>query len=186
MKKLMIALAAVAMAAGVQASQFDWKITYEGNIDGATAYVFNSKDKAAVTAILNEFTSADDLMNYALKFEGTPSSITGVASEKREQWTTSFSPAKHAAGVTSSDSIFAVIFQGDIKTGTAYLMSSDMAVSSYVYEEGSGSPADLNLKNADLTISGTIMGGAAPVPEPTSGLLLLLGVAGLALRRKQK
>ena len=27
---------------------------------------------------------------------------------------------------------------------------------------------------------------AADVPEPTSGLLLLLGVAGLALRRKQK
>ena len=26
----------------------------------------------------------------------------------------------------------------------------------------------------------------AAVPEPTSGLLLLLGVAGLALRRKQK
>ena len=28
--------------------------------------------------------------------------------------------------------------------------------------------------------------GPDPVPEPTSGLLLLLGVAGLALRRKQK
>jgi hypothetical protein len=27
---------------------------------------------------------------------------------------------------------------------------------------------------------------ASAVPEPTSGLLLLLGVAGLALRRKQK
>ena len=27
---------------------------------------------------------------------------------------------------------------------------------------------------------------AASVPEPTSGLLLILGVAGLALRRKQK
>ena len=28
-------------------------------------------------------------------------------------------------------------------------------------------------------------GGAWPVPEPTSGLLLLLGVAGLALKRKR-
>ena len=28
-------------------------------------------------------------------------------------------------------------------------------------------------------------GGTWNVPEPTSGLLLLLGVAGLALRRKQ-
>jgi len=27
---------------------------------------------------------------------------------------------------------------------------------------------------------------AATIPEPTSGLLLLLGVAGLALKRKQK
>ena len=28
--------------------------------------------------------------------------------------------------------------------------------------------------------------GPEPIPEPTSGLLMLLGVAGLALRRKQK
>ena len=36
----------------------------------------------------------------------------------------------------------------------------------------------------NLTVgSGT---GPTPIPEPTSGLLMLLGMAGLALRRKQK
>ena len=185
MKKLMIALAAVAMAAGVQASVFDWKITYDGNIDGATAYVFNSTDKGAVTALLNEFTTAEDLMGYALTLNGSPASTTGTASEKREQWTTSFSPTG-AEGVKSTDSIFTLIVQGDIKTGTAYLMSSDIAVADYVYEQGGTGPGVLNIKNDVLTISGTIMGGAAPVPEPTSGLLLLLGIAGLALRRNQK
>ena len=186
MKKLMIALAAVAMAAGVQASQFDWKITYDGNIDGAVAYVFKSTDKAAVTAILDDFTSASDLMSYALKAGESPSSITGVASEKREVWTTNFSPATTAKGVTSADSVFTVIFQGDIAKGTAYLMSDNIAIADYVYEDGSGSPQDLNIKNASLTISGTIgPSGPGPVPEPTSGLLLLLGVAGLALKRKR-
>ncbi len=33
--------------------------------------------------------------------------------------------------------------------------------------------------------SGSLESDAAPVPEPTSGLLLLLGVAGLALKRKR-
>ena len=32
---------------------------------------------------------------------------------------------------------------------------------------------------------GTWTGGSSPVPEPTSGLLMLLGMAGLALRRRR-
>ena len=32
---------------------------------------------------------------------------------------------------------------------------------------------------------GTWSGGSSPIPEPTSGLLMLLGMAGLALRRKR-
>lgn len=33
--------------------------------------------------------------------------------------------------------------------------------------------------------SGTATGGWSPVPEPTSGLLMLVGLAGLALKRKR-
>lgn len=39
----------------------------------------------------------------------------------------------------------------------------------------------LGLSASDFTNSGTI----ANVPEPTSGLLMLVGLAGLALRRRR-
>ena len=48
-------------------------------------------------------------------------------------------------------------------------------------ETGAAGVAFGNLQTATTTA-----GAWQSVPEPTSGLLLLLGMAGLALRRKQK
>ena len=54
------------------------------------------------------------------------------------------------------------------------------------------SDLDTTIDNLALTIGGDVGGGStatawstAAVPEPTSGLLLLLGMAGLALKRKR-
>lgn len=86
--------------------------------------------------------------------------------------------------------------------GTADLSSyagCDFLIELSYWEEGKGdkivgtsdrtSYADLGsymatFKYADLPISGILWAPAIGVPEPTSGLLLLLGFAGLALRRK--
>lgn len=52
-------------------------------------------------------------------------------------------------------------------------------VSAYDYEAGSPAPGTLTFTTA--ANSGTI----ASVPEPTSAMLLVLGMAGLVLRRKR-
>ena len=182
MKKLMIALAAVAMAAGVQAANVDWKINYAGNLGGSTAYVFNSANKDAVLALFDNFTTSADVLNYALKAGGDVVSSTGVAIQ-RGTWTTSFAE-KTVEGVTESDSVFAVIFNGDIATGTSYIYTGDTSLEGFAYDPPGGGNS-LNWDATKFTGSGTITGGPSPVPEPTSGLLLLLGVAGLALKRRR-
>ena len=55
----------------------------------------------------------------------------------------------------------------------------------YAWVELSVATTGLTLEHsAFMTSEGLVVGGGA-VPEPTSALLLLLGVAGIALRRKQ-
>jgi len=51
---------------------------------------------------------------------------------------------------------------------------------------GVGHDPRLDSQTIDFGSDGSWPASPAPIPEPTSGLLLLLGVAGLALKRKQK
>jgi len=85
------------------------------------------------------------------------------------------------------DGGFGKIFDIDCEVGTLYTFVLTGKDGSYTYSQsGSDTP--------DATIGGFVAfdGGNAwtkgpdPTPEPTSAMLMLLGVAGLCLRRKQK
>ena len=65
-----------------------------------------------------------------------------------------------------------------------YLILGDVALE-LSSELRPGGPKTLSVKPSNLTSFGTDASYAMLVPEPTSGLLLLLGVAGLALKRKR-
>ena len=81
------------------------------------------------------------------------------------------------AGITGSESSFFVELYNEAGT-LAYTSETLNNIGAYISSmKGMDRPADTY---------GFSTFKASAVPEPTSGLLLLLGVAGLALRRKNK
>ena len=191
MKKLLIVAAVALTAAITQAATVSWSVTglldSKGNtLTSGAGYVFTTKGPnattvAAVTEALGSLKSADELKTYlddnsltALK--GTPDS-NGKISVSGVDLASSGIPA-----ATSSVKIFAVIVDDDT-------FGDDVK---YVILDASG-----NVKTPAATTTNVAIFGlnasatanpsnwTAAAPEPTSGLLLLLGVAGLALKRKR-
>ena len=197
MKKLMIAMAAVALAIGAQAATITWgsgvfKTPVDSNGGWSSANVASgsvsgylwSVTEAAYTAMYSSDVStmmANVLGEYATVTDGK---ITGVKEG-------SIAPLANTTAITHRDT--AQYSAGD----TAY------AVLLYTYTDAGGN--DFYIANvgtwefataSNKTVanmgtilgggsSGTSLGGWQSVPEPTSGLLMLLGMAGLALRRKR-
>ena len=70
---------------------------------------------------------------------------------------------------------------GKIGVGDYYMTGTG----SYLLEADASKTVNLAMSSwTQITASSS--GGTTPVPEPTSGLLLLVGGAMIALRRKQK
>ena len=187
MKKIMI-IAAVAMAAiATQAASFNWKTSttgkvYEAGSTTATitgmAYLF---DVTTVTqsALVEAFAAGS--LNLSTK--GSISSAS-VASGKIAQ-TPDFDYAAVAAGSTLN-AYFAIV--ANVGGEDMLYISSQMPV---VGIEGKANTATFNEKTfsqaaaMDASSGYSTAGWYQSVPEPTSGLLMLLGMAGLALRRRR-
>ena len=182
MKKIIIALAAVAMAIGVQAASVYWTATnvYAGNttdkISGVAYFLTTSMastDSWAGLSTAQEFQDA-----LAGKYSWTPSTA-GTYS------------------VTSANAVSnATLGLADETTYTAYLLIFDTATitddSKYYITNTKEVTTLTGTANASVqfmsqkTASQTAGGWATvSAPEPTSGLLVLLDVAGLALRRRR-
>ena len=171
----MIALAAVAMAAGVQAASVKWKVTGDSNVLDLTVYACDTELVPAAIA------SASDISGYLVGTSGNTGTMAGSRTVLAEGVATGL-----------SDDL-----AGQAKAMTFIIVNSDQT--GYWTATGSGeiyttstepTVAEVTMKNmtaGNMTLfTGGPGPGPGPVPEPTSGLLLLLGVAGLSLRRKQK
>ena len=186
MKKLMIVAVAVAVAACAQAASFSWKTGATGKVynpgttdllGSATAYLFDASavsQSSLVTAFAAgslDLSAKDSLSSKAI-------SSGAIAS-------TTFTDGT-AVGDTLT-SYFATIITIDAKD---YLFISDAVSASG--QEGKTNTIQFNAKAASQAAALDAAGGystggwyTASVPEPTSGLLMLLGMAGLALRRRR-
>ena len=184
MKKLMFMLAAVAMAASVHAGSVSWSTVAMYNeagskvADTATVYVYllaNAEAYAGLTDIWGTYGSD-------VKAGGSGADASKTTGKYTHKATSIYAPADTAAANTT---YYAAII-------ATYGTGDDMK---YYAEKASVTTGDDG--NGGFTMGAGHLDSAASaatswqsatssVPEPTSGLLMLVGLAGLALRRGRR
>ena len=196
MKKLMIAAVAVCAAALAQAGTFDWSTSAKlaKNADGT-----NLSPSTTIYLLQTDVTGETgyDALILALTKDGfDPSTIeswdayagklTTTSSTNTKSYGkgsgTAVAKATDAAGEYEGHQFTAIIFQE--KDGKdVYLLSSALGGKAKDPADSSDNP--VNPQFAAANFSGSTWNEVAQTPEPTSAMLLLLGVAGLALKRRR-
>ena len=183
MKKLLMFAIVTAFAVASQAAQFTWGCSNvrEGWADSSvkadgTAYLFlvgsNGATEAAVASAISGATSASAL--------GT--TLAGMAIDTQSVSSGSIDGTTGDLTASAPAQLFFAVISDD---GYAY-QSSAVTVTS-IETIGATEVAFGSQKSASSSSTAwTNAGGGSAVPEPTSGLLLLVGAGMLALRRKQK
>jgi len=97
---------------------------------------------------------------------------TGISAGAGMRWAKS-GFGDYTAGTSAT--YYTIIFNGNIADATHYMITPEVTASV---------PANGMLRMVFGSQAGNTW-QAMTVPEPTSGLMILLGMAGLALRRKQ-
>ena len=195
MKKLMIAVAIVCAAALSHAATANWAASAANIFDGTgstaaankyagAAYFFNA-DAATQQAVFEAF--AADTANFDVTAQ-TGYLATGVVetgSIKASTASNNFGAFDQGSG---THDFFFVLIDGDkMYTSTTKANVNAGGTDDAVAIAFGNQKAASGLPNSSLAASDgwNAAGQWAAAPEPTSGLLMLLGIAGLALRRKR-
>lgn len=177
MKKLIMFAAVAVLACAGQAASIAWSASLAGqgatlNGNGAFVLAFAGSDYADIVKLVTVDGSDTLQADLAAKALGSAVNIRNNRGN-----------ATAAGEVANSPStVFWMIFSDgsyDGGKGVTWTAATDVSGSFY---EPPASGTTFTLNAASFANSGTI----ASVPEPTSGLLMLVGLAGLALRRGRR
>ena len=183
MKKLMFVLAAVLAAGMVQAASVDWstgRIKVAG--DGGSGWGSDGISGSDYTAQIYFWTAAADAGDISKAMSGITGTSSSTVSSKALKGTTSDSFA--------SGTYYTMV---EVTDGAGNKLTSDIA--SFTINTASMTPnGNINFYSGsgfNETFSGTggafaTGGGWTVAPEPTSGILMLVGLGALALRRRKQ
>ena len=184
MKKLMFMLAAVAMAASVHAASVTWSTVAMYDASGSGTKV---KDSAMVYVYLMDKTTYDGLTDiwdtYGADVKGggsTAANAGGTATGKYTNKANVYAPNGTAVANTT---YYAAIIT-TMGTGDSMVYYAEKA-SVTTGDDGNASFSAGIGRLDSATAAASAWTTASSIPEPTSGLLMLIGMAGLALRRKR-
>ena len=177
MKKLIVLTLAVAAAVVANASSMDWKFSTSADYKNYNVYIVSAITEGG-------FTKLSDITDNLLGTAGNTGTVTG---------TRAYAANGSVGGLTAAEksdvNFYYVIVNPNDATGYWTMASSGQAYDTATDAVGSAIPAaDANALLATTKTAWATGGGgeSGGVPEPTSGLLLLVGGALLGLRRKQK
>ena len=169
MKKLMIALAAVVAAMAVQAASVDWTVT---------GGVYDWNNFAAPEGTLTFYLVSDTstpLANSPFTLDADGGFTGTVTGTDQTDWVARLTVNNFDGGGSYfKDYVFTMdsITHAGSPDAATYLTALNGEIGSFFSD------------TLDLMATPASQGYTA-VPEPTSGLLLILGMAGLALKRKR-
>lgn len=191
MKKLMIALVAATVAGLVQAASVSWTMTNIYSPSDTTTKVAAGSMSAwlFVTANSTDKTSGIPITTLsAVQAVLDSGDLTGLSSLAAAHGTNAsagnFGGATGLEGFSSGTlTAFAVVVDNtDLASAENYFLVNGGATKDVTFTSATGNKSLAFGSQASITQAA---GAWTAVPEPTSGLLMLLGMAGLALRRKR-
>ena len=187
MKKLIVGMFALCAAVAAQAAYVDWQYKMTDKKTGGTDYSSGYTAYLLTSAAWDGIKDSFDQTTLASKATDSSVFYQSSAGKSSYSYSTGAGVASIRQATGDSGNYYVILANAD---GYNVLLDN-VTVASYEDATTVGTtPTALTITTARDASGGISMSaypsGGGDVPEPTSGLLLLVGGAMLALRRKQK